>query len=178
MRKLGTVSLIVKLSFRYENIHLIVLCTLCLAIHLPQNPDYMKDGFHITIETIHVENDLGEQPNVSCVCTPVRTSLIIELRWPPGYISNLFSCRSITYQRPSWISEMLSISTSSMMQSQAVWVCALFAYTVLFSLNLLCVVRITKKCGTPDYSNPKRLVGVCWSLIGRPNQNLLCVAIS
>lgn len=28
------------------------------------NPDYMKDGFHITIETIHVENDRGLQVNV------------------------------------------------------------------------------------------------------------------
>lgn len=28
------------------------------------NPDYMKDGFHITIKTIHVENDLGQQENV------------------------------------------------------------------------------------------------------------------
>ena len=25
----------------------------------------MKDGFHITITTIHVDNDKGEQPNVS-----------------------------------------------------------------------------------------------------------------
>ena len=30
-----------------------------------QNPDYMKDGFHITIETIHVNNDKGQQANVS-----------------------------------------------------------------------------------------------------------------
>lgn len=30
-----------------------------------QNPDYMKDGFHITIETIHVGNDRGKQENVS-----------------------------------------------------------------------------------------------------------------
>ena len=30
-----------------------------------QNPDYMKDGFHITIETIHVPNDVGKQENVS-----------------------------------------------------------------------------------------------------------------
>ena len=29
-----------------------------------QNPDYMKDGFHITITTIHVENDVGKQDNV------------------------------------------------------------------------------------------------------------------
>lgn len=28
------------------------------------NPDYMKDGFHITIETIHVDNDKGLQANV------------------------------------------------------------------------------------------------------------------
>jgi hypothetical protein len=28
------------------------------------NPDYMKDGFHITIITIHVDNDKGLQENV------------------------------------------------------------------------------------------------------------------
>ncbi|XP_064391749.1 phosphatidylinositol transfer protein alpha isoform-like isoform X2 [Halichondria panicea] len=28
------------------------------------NPDYMKDGFHITILTLHAENDKGEQANV------------------------------------------------------------------------------------------------------------------
>lgn len=27
------------------------------------NPDYMKDGFHITIETLHVANDDGKQAN-------------------------------------------------------------------------------------------------------------------
>ena len=31
---------------------------------LTQNPDYMKDGFHITIETLHVANDDGKQANV------------------------------------------------------------------------------------------------------------------
>ena len=30
-----------------------------------QNPDYMKEGFYIIIETIHVENDVGKQENVS-----------------------------------------------------------------------------------------------------------------
>ena len=30
-----------------------------------QNPDYMKDDFYIIIETIHVENDVGKQENVS-----------------------------------------------------------------------------------------------------------------
>ena len=38
---------------------------------LTQNPDYMKDGFHITIETIHVANDKGEQINVGHNCVPV-----------------------------------------------------------------------------------------------------------
>ena len=32
---------------------------------LTQNPDYMKDGFYIKIETIHVPNDVGQQENVS-----------------------------------------------------------------------------------------------------------------
>ena len=28
------------------------------------NPDYMKDGFHITITTIHEENDCGKKENI------------------------------------------------------------------------------------------------------------------
>lgn len=30
----------------------------------PQNPDYMRDNFHITIETWHIDNDSGKQENV------------------------------------------------------------------------------------------------------------------
>ena len=45
----------------------------CISFfYLHQNPEYMKDGFHITITSIHVENDRGKLPNVSvctlCVC--------------------------------------------------------------------------------------------------------------
>ena len=44
----------------YNHMHIIAV-----HFHTLQNPDYMKDGFHITIETIHVPNDVGKQENVS-----------------------------------------------------------------------------------------------------------------
>ena len=49
----------------------------CPSLLFPsQNPDYMKDGFHITIETIHVANDKGEQHNVCTYLCYVRTTVI------------------------------------------------------------------------------------------------------
>ena len=41
----------------------------------------MKDGFHITIETIHIPNDVGKQENVSRMPTwsYMCSSLLLEL---------------------------------------------------------------------------------------------------
>ena len=63
----------------------------CLSFFLLQNPDYMKDGFQITITTMHVENDKGQQENVSCFIDQVSYShteisneklLLNPLLWP------------------------------------------------------------------------------------------------
>ena len=50
-----------------------------LILRITQNPDYMKDGFHITIETIHVPNDIGQQENVSHLAVATCSVYILLL---------------------------------------------------------------------------------------------------
>ncbi len=74
--------------------------------YLVQNPDYMKDGFHITIETIHVPNDKGLQHNVSKRSPVVRVMI--------AYLFVLLRCT--IYQKKSFPKEMLCMLTLLMTQ--------------------------------------------------------------
>ena len=121
-----------------------------LLLSVLQNPDYMKDGFHITIETIHVENDRGQQNNVSVkyvmyvsweeggvvhACTMWREGCTCMYHVEGGVYMHvpccdsslimmccLLLCRSTSYQRGSWKREMLFLWTLSMMMCQVLYV--------------------------------------------------------
>lgn len=58
--------LILRQSSLYVSVgHYIESCHHCLCVYIKQNPDYMKDNFFISIESMHFDDDLGKQENVS-----------------------------------------------------------------------------------------------------------------
>ena len=50
-----------KLTNKLLAINVQINATLLLSL---QNPEYMKEGFHLTITSMHFANDLGQQENV------------------------------------------------------------------------------------------------------------------